>query len=84
MHRMAPQLLGGVKGLGNMLSKIRNAGSPPILIENYDDIDDINLYTRRYMHGESPNPDSEPVNTTELKGMVGKVLEIAGALTEEK
>lgn len=82
MQRMAPQLLGGVKGLGNMLGKVRDANSPSILVEAYADIDDINTYTRRYMHGEGRSPDSEPVHTTELEGMVVKVLEIAGALSE--
>jgi hypothetical protein len=82
MQRMAPQLLGGVKGLGNMLGKVRDANSPPVLVEAYADIDDINAYTRRYMHGEGRNPDSEPVHATELEGMVAKVLEIAGALAE--
>ena len=38
--------------------------------------------TPGYMHGEGKNPDTEPVSTTELYGFVGKVLEIAGALTE--
>jgi wobble nucleotide-excising tRNase len=33
MQRMAPQLLGGVKGLGNMLEKVRDAKSPPILYD---------------------------------------------------
>jgi hypothetical protein len=65
-----------------MLGKVRDANSPPILVEAYADIDDINTYTRRYMHGEGRNPDSEPVHTTELEGMVVKVLEIAGALSE--
>jgi hypothetical protein len=82
MQRVAPQLLGGVKGLGNMLGKVREANSPPILVDAYADIDDINTYTRRYMHGEGRNPDGEPVHTTELEGMVAKVLEIAGALAE--
>jgi hypothetical protein len=84
MQRMAPQLLGGVKGLGAMLAKLREANSPPILAEAYDDIDDINTYTRRYMHGEGRNPDGEAVHATELFGMVIKVLEIAGALVEAK
>jgi len=81
MSRVAPQLLGGVKSLGNMLSKVREANSPPILIEAYDDIDDINTYTRRYMHGEARNPDGEPLHSSELHGMIGKVLEICGALS---
>ena len=83
MQRIAPQLLCGVKGLGNMLDKIRTAESPPPpLYDAYQDIDDINIYTRRYMHGEGRNPDAEPISTTELGGFVGKVLELTGALTQ--
>jgi wobble nucleotide-excising tRNase len=81
MKRMAPNLA-KIKGLGNMLGKVREDSGPPILLDAYDDLDDINNYTRKYMHGEGKNPDTEPVSTTELHGFVGKVLEIAGALTE--
>jgi wobble nucleotide-excising tRNase len=81
MKRMAPNLI-KVKGLGNMLGKVREDKGPPILLDSYDDLDDINNYTRKYMHGEGKNPDTEPVSATELHGFVGKVLEIAGALTE--
>jgi hypothetical protein len=34
------------------------------------------------MHGEGKTPDTELVLSTELHGFVGKVLEIAGALTD--
>ncbi len=81
MKRMAPQLT-SIKGLGNMLGKIRDEDGPPILLDNYDAIDDINNYTRRYMHGEGKNPDTEPVHRNELEGFVGKVLVIAGALAD--
>jgi wobble nucleotide-excising tRNase len=81
MKRMAPNLA-KVKGLGNMLSKVRGDDAPPHLLDCYDDLDDINNYTRKYMHGEGKNPDTEPVSATELHGFVGKVLEFAGALTE--
>ncbi len=82
MRRMAPQLLANVKGLGNMLDKVRDANSPPILVEAYADIEDVNTYTRKYMHGEGKTPDTEPLHTTELGGFVAKVLELTGALTE--
>jgi hypothetical protein len=34
---MAPQLLAGVQGLGNMLEKVREAQMPPPLLEAYHD-----------------------------------------------
>jgi wobble nucleotide-excising tRNase len=81
MQRMAPQLA-KIKGLGNMLGKVRDDNAPSIILDAYDDIDDINSYTRKYMHGEGKNPDTEPVSSTELHGFVGKVLEITGALAQ--
>jgi wobble nucleotide-excising tRNase len=84
MRRIAPQLLGKIDGLGKMLEKVRETDGPPILVEAYDDIDDLNVYTRKYMHGETPNADKEPVVSTELQGFVSKALEIAGALTQPR
>jgi hypothetical protein len=74
---MAPELA-EIKGLG----KMREHDGPPYLLSAYAEIDDINTYTRKYMHGKGKNPDTEPVHTTELHGFVGKILEIAGALAE--
>jgi hypothetical protein len=54
MKRMAPQLA-KIKGLGNMLGKVRDDGAPPIILNAYDDLDDINSYARKYMHGEGKN-----------------------------
>jgi hypothetical protein len=34
------------------------------------------------VRGEGKNPDTGPVSTTKPHGFAGKVLEIAGALTE--
>jgi len=82
MTRIAPHVLSGVTGLGNMLEKIRDAGSPPLLVDLYDDIDAVNIYTRKYMHGEGPDPENEPIYETELKGFVEQVLDIAGALAD--
>jgi AAA domain len=74
MQRMAPELA-SINGLGNKLGKIRETSGPPLLLNAYDEIDDINIYTRKYMHGEGKNPDTEPISKSELAGFV-----IAGAL----
>jgi wobble nucleotide-excising tRNase len=79
MQRMAPELA-SINGLGNKLGEIRKANGPPLLLNAYDEIDDINIYTRKYMHGEGKNPDTEPISKSELVGFVHKVLVIAGAL----
>lgn len=79
MQRIAPELA-NINGLGNKLGEIRKANGPSLLLDAYDEIDDINLYTRKYMHGEGKNPDIEPISKSELAGFVRKVLVIAGAL----
>jgi wobble nucleotide-excising tRNase len=79
MQRMAPELA-SINGLGNKLGKIRETSGPPLLLNAYDEIDDINIYTRKYMHGEGKSPDTEPISKSELAGFVRKVLVIAGAL----
>jgi hypothetical protein len=78
MQRSAPQLLKGVTGLGSMLGVVRDANAPAVLLAVYDEIDDVNTYTRPYMHGDGRNQAGEPPSREELHGMVGKVLEIAG------
>lgn len=81
MRRLAPNQLAGVNGLGNMIGKIRTDQTPPPLVGALDDLDDINTYTRRYMHGENPHASSATVSPSELHGFVQNVLETAGALT---
>ena len=79
MRRLAPDQLAGITGLGNMIGKIRADQRPESLVGCLEDLTDINTYTRRYMHGEAPHAESEPVSTEELIGFVGKLLEITGA-----
>ncbi|MGZ5917744.1 MAG: hypothetical protein ACXWJ4_10565 [Methyloceanibacter sp.] len=71
-------------GLGSMLNKVREAEEPPpTLTDAYDELDDVNAYTRLYMHGEAKRNTAIPqVSAEESDGFVGKVLEIAGALTD--
>jgi hypothetical protein len=79
MQRMAPELA-SINGLGKKLAKIRDLNGLPLLLDAYDEIDDINIYTRKYMHGEGKDPETEPISKSELVGFVQKVLVIAGAL----
>jgi hypothetical protein len=80
MRRLAPDQLANVKGLGNMIQRIRADRKPLSLVDCLHDLTDINSYTRRYMHGENANAASESVSRGELQGFVGKLLEIAGAM----
>lgn len=80
MRRLAPSRLAVVRGLGDMIQRIRSDQRPVSLVDSLPDLTDINTYTRRYMHGENPNAASEPVSRRELQGFVGKLLEIVGAM----
>ena len=64
--------------LAAIITKIRLQGPTHDLADVVDDIETINLYTRRYHHGESPQPSTEAINDTELQGFVRKTLAITG------
>jgi energy-coupling factor transporter ATP-binding protein EcfA2 len=68
------------KNLGEKLAKVRANNSSPALVQHYDRIDDLNTFTRKYMHGEGRNPDAEHLSEAELRGYVKKTLELTGNL----
>jgi len=61
-----------------IITKIRHAGSAHPLTQVADDMDLINIYTRRYHHGEGPQPAMEIISETELQGFVRDALSITG------
>jgi wobble nucleotide-excising tRNase len=75
--RIAPEELVGAGGLGNMIERIRASQSLP-LANVLTDLEDVNSYTRRYMHGEAPDADVAPISREELHGFVDRVLTIVG------
>jgi wobble nucleotide-excising tRNase len=64
--------------LGDILSKIRQTGTSHQLFKHYDELEDLNEYTKRYHHGDGQRPALEPINDTELQGYVKAVLEFTG------
>jgi wobble nucleotide-excising tRNase len=64
--------------LAAIITKIRQDGPTHDLADDVDDMDAINAYTRRYHHGEGPNPATEVISDTELQGFVKKTLAITG------
>ena len=46
-----------------------------------DDFDELNVYCRRYHHGDNPNATNEQLDDTELKGYMGRTLRLVGRLT---
>lgn len=67
--------------MGVIVGKIRAAGTSHQLYEIADDLDEINIYCRRYHHGENSNDATEPIDESELQGYIKRTLLIAGCLS---
>ncbi len=61
-----------------IVTKIRLAGPTHLLAQEVDKMDLINVYTRRYHHGEGPQPATEIISESELQGFVRDTLAITG------
>lgn len=64
--------------LGVIVGKIRAAGHGHQLFPLCDGLDEVNEYTKRYMHGENANAATEPISDGELQGYVRRTLEMTG------
>ena len=64
--------------LGVIVGKIRTVGSKHQLYLLCDEFDELNIYTRRYHHGENPQAAIEPITDGELHGYVRRTLEMTG------
>jgi len=67
--------------MGGIIMLIRNGGVTHPLAPIADDLDEINVYCRRYHHGENLNAATEQVDDNELRGYVGRTLRLVGCLT---
>ena len=65
--------------LGVIVGKIRTSGPGHQLFAICDDLEMLNDYTKRYMHGENPHAATEPISDTELQGYVKRTLDVTGA-----
>jgi wobble nucleotide-excising tRNase len=63
--------------LGVIVGKIRGDAAHP-LQPIADDLDEINVYSRRYHHGENPGAATEPINDIELQGYIRRTLGLVG------
>lgn len=79
MVKIEPELA-KIGSLGDKLAKVRKDGVPQSLVDKYDVIDDLNTFSRKYMHGEGRNPDAEQLSVDELRGYVKKTLRLTGSL----
>jgi wobble nucleotide-excising tRNase len=66
--------------MGIIVGKIRDAGAAHPLSSIVQDLDELNMYCRRYHHGEGQNPAAEPVDDAELQGYVKRTLKLVGCL----
>jgi wobble nucleotide-excising tRNase len=66
--------------LGVIVGKIRGFGAAHQLTPIVDDVDELNVYCRRYHHAENPNAAVEPIDDAELQGYVKRALSIVGCL----
>jgi wobble nucleotide-excising tRNase len=64
--------------LGVIVGKVRGVGQSHQLFALCDGLDDVNVYTRRYHHGDNPNAATEPISDGELQGYVRRTLEMTG------
>lgn len=66
--------------MGGIITIIRAAGATHPLHAIVEDLDEINVYCRRYHHGENPNAATEAVDDAELQGYVRRTLKLVGCL----
>jgi wobble nucleotide-excising tRNase len=75
-----PTQFGEQDMMGGIITTIRNAGAAHPLSSIIDDLEEVNIYCRRYHHGENPNAAIEPVDDAELQGYVRRTLKLVGCL----
>lgn len=70
-----------VDWLGDIVRKIREGGAAHPGVSLYDDLDQINDYTKQYHHGDDGADDiPDQIDPTELTGFVRQTLRIVNAL----
>jgi wobble nucleotide-excising tRNase len=75
-----PTQFGEQEMMGGIITIIRAAGATHPLHAIVEDLDEINVYCRRYHHGENPNAATEAVDDAELQGYVKRTLKLVGCL----
>lgn len=70
----------GQDNMGEIVGKIRAAGQAHQLAAIADDLDEVNIYCRRYHHAENPGAAMEPIDQAELQGYVALTLRLVGCV----
>lgn len=79
-RNLYPVQFGNQDTLGVIVEKIKAGGATHPLAPIADNLDELNLYCRRYHHGENPDAATEPIVDAELQGYVRRTLGIVGCL----
>lgn len=79
-RNLYPTQFGEQEMMGSVVGKIRGAGAAHPLSSIVDDLDELNMYCRRYHHGENPNAATEAVDDAELQGYIKRTLKLVGCL----
>lgn len=77
-RKLYPTQFGEQEMLGGIIRIIRNAGIAHPLSAIVEDLEELNMYCRRYHHGENPNAATEAVDDAELQGYVRRTLKLVG------
>lgn len=80
-RNLYPTQFGDQEMMGGIVTTISNAGATHPLSPIVDDLDELNIYCRRYHHGDNPNAANEQLDDAELRGYVGRTLKLVGCLT---
>ena len=80
-RNLYPTQFGDQMMMGGIITVIRAAGETHPLVTIVDDFDELNVYCRRYHHGDNLNAATEPLDDAELQGYVGRALRLVGCLT---
>ena len=79
-RNLYPTQFGEQELMGSIVGKIRDAGGSHPLNPIVEDLDELNIYCRRYHHAENPNAATEPIDDAELQGYVKRSLKLVGCL----
>jgi wobble nucleotide-excising tRNase len=79
-RNLYPTQFGEQEMMGGIVRIIRDAGTAHPLHLIVEDLDELNMYCRRYHHSENEHAATEPIDDAELQGYVRRTLRLVGCL----
>jgi len=79
-RNLYPTQFGDQEMMGAITTKIRAAGPMHPLADIVEDLEELNVYCRRYHHADNPNAATEAVDDAELRGYIRRTLKLVGCL----